>query len=170
MRMPEIGVCDRCGEERVLSPVWDGICVQCAPGHAAETQKRVDENNSRLQADRRPSRVKTNPNFDQSEYQRDYYLRTKYRITLDQYNEVLLSQEGLCAICGGQEHTRDRRGFIKPLSVDHDHSERPGAVRGLLCSSCNTAIGQLDHDADRLRAAAQYLEDPPAQKILKESS
>ncbi|KKL11109.1 hypothetical protein LCGC14_2549140, partial [marine sediment metagenome] len=159
--------CDRCGEEIRLSPMWDGICVQCAPGYAAEAQRRVEENNSGLQADHRPSRVKTSSDFNQSEYQRDYYLRTKYRITLDQYNEILLSQGGLCAICGGQEHARDRRGFIKPLSVDHNHEEKKGEVRGLLCSSCNTAIGQLDHDSDRLRAAAQYLEDPPARKILE---
>jgi hypothetical protein len=42
------------------------------------------------------------------------------------------------------------------LAVDHCH--RSGRVRGLLCASCNTALGLLADDVNRIMAAAIYLE------------
>ncbi|MGC4778642.1 endonuclease domain-containing protein [Micromonospora chalcea] len=42
---------------------------------------------------------------------------------------------GRCAVCG-QGHTVGR------LVRDHDHAS--GLIRGLLCSSCNTAEGRTD--------------------------
>lgn len=50
-----------------------------------------------------------------------------------------------CEICGA----RDR------LVVDHCH--KTGVIRGVLCSNCNTAIGMLRDDVERLRAAIEYL-------------
>jgi hypothetical protein len=40
--------------------------------------------------------------------------------------------------------------------VDHDHTT--GQVRGVLCFSCNVAIGHLGDSADRVRRAADYLQ------------
>lgn len=62
-----------------------------------------------------------------------------------------------CAVCGSGHGSRR-------LHVDHDHSCCPeqtscgACVRGLLCKECNNAIGIMRDDADRLRAAASYLE------------
>jgi hypothetical protein len=33
-----------------------------------------------------------------------------------------------------------------------------GSVRGLLCSNCNFAVGELGDDPERCEAAATYLE------------
>ena len=82
------------------------------------------------------------------------YRRRHYGITPEQYEAMVEAVGGLCAICGQPERAT-RRGEIRGLNVDHDHDT--GAVRGLLCSNCNTAIGLLRDDPVRLQAAIVYL-------------
>ena len=81
-------------------------------------------------------------------YRRRYRLKTEYGITEDDYQRMLASQQGACAVC------------LKPFSgsphVDHCHAT--GRVRGLLCHLCNTALGKLNDDPERLRRAAAYVE------------
>jgi len=60
-------------------------------------------------------------------------------------------QNGVCAICGCKGD-----GRWKTLCVDHNHDT--GNVRGLLCRSCNTALGQMKDDPSLLRNAVLYLE------------
>lgn len=75
-----------------------------------------------------------------------------YGLSEDDYERMNEQQQGLCAICGG---TRVRAGTTG-LVVDHDHET--GAVRGLLCSSCNTGIGHMQESKSVLMAAIRYLE------------
>lgn len=82
---------------------------------------------------------------------RRYILKTKYGMTLDDYDKLLAEQGGVCAICYGP--ARDRWGRF---NVDHDHSTN--IVRGLLCVPCNQAIGHFYDDPKRCRQAATYLE------------
>jgi len=80
-----------------------------------------------------------------------------YGLEKGDYDKLLEGQEGRCAICGG---TRRQR-----LSVDHDHST--GVVRGLLCRLCNGRLLTAARDnPEILRAAADYLEKPPAIEII----
>ena len=81
----------------------------------------------------------------------------KYGITLEDYDRMYESQNGVCAICLKPETTKDRwrRGGIKRLAVDHDHET--GAVRGLLCDRCNKALGCFRDDPELVRAALDYL-------------
>lgn len=72
------------------------------------------------------------------------------------YQEMLREQGGVCAICHQPEKHRDGlSGKPKDLAIDHDHAT--GAVRALLCSSCNTAIGLLGDDPGLIDAAKAYL-------------
>lgn len=88
---------------------------------------------------------------------RDYSLRSKYSITLAQYEELFLKQNGVCAICKQPETALEKyKGRIKKLAVDHCHDTNK--IRGLLCSSCNIGIGNLKHNPDLLRKAALYCE------------
>ena len=82
-------------------------------------------------------------------------LRDSFDLSLDEYRKMLEAQNGKCAICF-QPETHKRNGKIKALAVDHNH--KSGAIRGLLCSDCNTGIGKLKDDPKVLRMAAQYLE------------
>jgi len=81
-------------------------------------------------------------------YMRQYL----YGVTPDQYESMMLAQDGRCAIC----RSEDWPGKGNRPHVDHDHVT--GQVRGLLCGKCNVALGNLDDDPARLRAAADYLE------------
>jgi hypothetical protein len=80
---------------------------------------------------------------------RSKQLSHAYGITLEDYNEMMVKQNGVCAICKKE----NRNG--KPLLVDHDHAT--GVVRGLLCHNCNVILG-LGHDSvDVLQNAIYYL-------------
>ncbi len=75
--------------------------------------------------------------------------RLLYGITYEQYEALLQSQRGLCAIC---KQVPGRKG----LGVDHCHET--GQIRGLLCSRCNTALGLLKDRAENCLRAADYLD------------
>jgi hypothetical protein len=78
-------------------------------------------------------------------------LKSVFGITVEQYDEMLKSQNNSCAICERTEPT----GY--GWHVDHCHTT--GKVRGLLCSKCNQAIGLFDENLNSMKKAITYLED-----------
>jgi hypothetical protein len=82
-------------------------------------------------------------------YSREWTLRKRYKLSSEDYNALLISQGGVCAICG-RPSTNGRR-----LHIDHCHTT--GRVRGLLCLSCNRGIGYFGDDPARIQSAAAYL-------------
>lgn len=77
-------------------------------------------------------------------------LKYKYGITVEQRDELLAEQGGVCAICKtGTPPTK--LGWV----VDHCHST--GKVRGILCSPCNTLLGAARDNTQTLTNAIQYL-------------
>ena len=85
-------------------------------------------------------------------------LRASFGLSLEKYKSMFASQNGKCAICGQPEKHR-HNGQIKALAVDHNH--KTGAIRGLLCSDCNTGIGKLREDPKILQSAIRYLLGTP---------
>lgn len=81
-------------------------------------------------------------------------IKNNYGVTLDQYREMLLAQNGCCAICKKPE-TAAQNGRIVPLSVDHDHIT--GEIRGLLCRRHNAMLGQGNDSEEIMLAAVEYL-------------
>lgn len=74
-----------------------------------------------------------------------------YGLTLEDYEKRVLKQNGRCAACG------DEPG-VKGLQVDHDHQfTTVVAVRDLLCTSCNMALGLLKDDIDRIQLLHDYM-------------
>jgi hypothetical protein len=73
-------------------------------------------------------------------------LWTRYRITHEDYRQILERQGGSCAIC-----TR----LCGIMHVDHDHSTHK--VRGILCSACNRGLGYLQDNIEILEKAIAYL-------------
>lgn len=75
-------------------------------------------------------------------------LKRRYKLTLEQWQTLFTAQGERCAIC----KTTGTRGWC----VDHHHGT--GQVRGILCHPCNTAIGFMDDDPERLERAIAYLQ------------
>lgn len=97
-------------------------------------------------------------------YERKYRL-AKYNLTPEQYDEILLEQNGVCAICKQPE---TRKG-ARYLSIDHDHSCCAGTenscgkcIRGLLCHNCNRFLGTLE--SEWATKAKNYLEETSSGK------
>ncbi len=84
---------------------------------------------------------------------RKHNLKRAYGMTEADVTALLLAQDGRCAICGTDDPSRSRHGVFH---VDHCHAT--GLTRGLLCSPCNVALGNMQDDPARLRTAADYIE------------
>lgn len=82
-------------------------------------------------------------------------LMRRYGLSEEQYERLLNTQHGCCAICHAHAEL-----LGAPLRVDHD--EETGKVRGLLCDSHNLGLGKFDHSVDLLKSAIDYLRSPPA--------
>jgi len=77
-------------------------------------------------------------------------------LTVEQYDELLEKQNGVCALC--------KLPSKFTLQIDHDHSCCPTVyscgrcVRGLLCVACNRALGLFKDNVGMLKSAISYLE------------
>jgi hypothetical protein len=80
---------------------------------------------------------------------KEYSLKM-YGLTLKDFDSMRDKQKHCCAIC--QTHESDLR---RKLFVDHCHAT--GKVRGLLCQSCNTMIGNAKDSVLVLQAGIKYL-------------
>jgi hypothetical protein len=82
--------------------------------------------------------------------------KSRYGLSEPQFQELLETQNGLCAACGNPASGLNRNGKPLGLCVDHDHAT--GAVRALLCGTCNVGIGLAKDNPALLRTWANYLE------------
>lgn len=83
-------------------------------------------------------------------YARRTKLKQKYGMTLEDYEQLLEDQGGVCALCGNEQHRN-----ISKLFIDHDHET--GKVRGLLCLRCNTALGVFGDNTAGVMKVLRYL-------------
>jgi len=115
----------------------DGLqnyCKPCRKVRDARPEKRADD------------RARYHSNRDS--YLDSYYKRV-YGVSLEWYMRTLEEQSGVCAICKGTCPTGRR------LCVDHNHTD--GSARGLLCTRCNSALGQMQDSVEIAKECARYL-------------
>lgn len=79
------------------------------------------------------------------------WIMRAYRLSVEDYQNMIESQGNRCAICGEYELL----DYSKKLCVDHDHSN--GKVRGLLCRKCNIGLGGFRDNEQTLKNAIDYL-------------
>ncbi|MEV6173738.1 endonuclease VII domain-containing protein [Streptomyces sp. NPDC051954] len=77
---------------------------------------------------------------------RQGHLKRQYGLTEGELDELIASQGGVCCIC------------LSALPAHVDHCHQTGRVRGVLCFSCNAALGQFKDRPDVIRRAATYVE------------
>lgn len=149
---PTEKACKKCGETKPIGQYHrrrsakDGrqtICGTCATAIA------LAFNQSHPEYHRRHARdwARKNP-----ERKADNHLKWRLGVEYGTYDRMLVEQGGKCAIC----ETTDPGARTKRFHMDHDSAT--GDIRGLLCSRCNTGIGQMRHSQPLLLAAIKYLE------------
>lgn len=145
--------------------------LRCAICHRINANKRRNGNREEFNA-RQALDKQLNPEKWVNEYKRQYRkLRENQgdslslikvcrarRITVEQYYELVSTQHNKCAICNKEEKCIDGRSKDKkPRRLSIDHCHLTGKVRGLLCHSCNTAIGKLNDDLELFQKAMDYI-------------
>ena len=134
-------------------------CEVCVTEHKRRAVDYYKRNAEKVRAKRAAYRAE---NRDQENARRREYSQRKphviknqhllasFNLSLTEYERLSAQQNGLCAICHGTDVT-------KKLAVDHDHVT--GKIRGLLCSSCNLALGMFEDNPGYLHSAMNYLEN-----------
>lgn len=128
-----------------------GVSSTCKP-HARERAAQWQKSNHERYLARQRKWKKSNPGKV-----RDNYLRSRFRISAQDYERMLSAQGGVCATCRSECSTG------KALAVDHNKACCPGdkscgkCIRGLLCRDCNTALGMVKDKREILAALVRYL-------------
>jgi hypothetical protein len=128
----------------------------------SSTCKECSKARSRAWAEAHPERARdTTARWRQNNLHklRGYNLKWEYGLSSEEYQLLYDRQDGRCGICSS---------YFDVLCVDHDHAT--GAVRGLLCRRCNSALGGFSDDSTRLRQALAYLEKYPCKADIFEKT
>lgn len=133
-------------------------CKHCGVTRPASDWKPKNGTRCRLCINKRVREYKRN----NPGYHRKSMLERQYGITLECYDKLVEEQNNQCKICG-KDGSLNQYG---KLDIDHCHTN--GHVRGLLCTQCNTAIGLLGDDEQRIRNAAEYIKDTSKERSAQE--
>lgn len=140
-----------------------GLYSKCKPCHGIATKKWRDEHKESQAAYRKiwksENRERVNASakarrlaniHERRKQEREKSTFNTYGITVKQKEEMLSAQGG-CAACGGNE-PNSKKGW----HIDHCHAT--GKVRGILCHHCNSSLGNARDSIDRLKMLIAYLE------------
>lgn len=152
-------ICTKCGVEKPISKFrkrapnsnrlrcW---CKTCTARYDTSRENTVDGKEKR-----KGFRKKWKMSEKGKHSARKWDIKHNYGITLEQYDNILEKQNGVCAICKCPE-TYKLNEIVRRLSVDHDHET--GKVRGLLCVKCNSILGMVQDSKILLSETIIYLD------------
>jgi hypothetical protein len=89
--------------------------------------------------------------FDSSKKRRNMHLKSRYGLSIEEYDKLLEEQGRRCAICNIHQSE-----IKTTFHVDHDHST--GKRRKILCNTCNSLLGFAKDNIQTLLSAAEYLQ------------
>lgn len=90
----------------------------------------------------------------------DSTMRSLHGVSADDVEAMLARQGGKCPGCEMEIRLYAGTGAETGAALDHCHVT--GRVRGLLCPGCNTALGAVKDDPQRLARLQRYIEAPPS--------
>jgi hypothetical protein len=136
----ELKKCTTCAEEKPLGAFYTrkrpsgthGLLTQCKACISAYHKR-------------------TRSSVESKDKARWYYKQKLYGLSKEAFMALWEHQHGKCAVCTRDLSLEVSRGFV----VDHNHSTNE--VRGILCDSCNRALGLLQDSPSVLEAATAYL-------------
>ncbi len=80
------------------------------------------------------------------------YIKNRFKLSLEEYNDLLIQQNNLCKICNTNLPSS---GHLTHL----DHNHITGKIRGFLCTNCNRGLGHFQDSVLNLEKAIIYLKD-----------
>lgn len=143
--------CPKCGESK---PIATGFSLASnRMGHKSWCRICTTNSNKVWKREHKITYRKQQRKASVARYRRDpkanldYQRRRKYGLSKAGFVRLLIKQGCKCAICGNP--------FKVTPHVDHSH--KTNKIRGLLCFKCNTGIGMLGDEAERVEKALLYL-------------
>jgi len=155
----KVKICNQCKLDLPLSAFHK--CKHNPDGHqytCKKCQKLYENNRYKNNSEYRERKKAWCRKSQQKGYcprkERKRKLKQNFNLTVEQYQEMLKKQNGVCAICKQPEKSKHQNGKVRQLAVDHNH--KTGKVRGLLCGNCNQRLGTL-MSIDFTTKALKYL-------------
>ena len=94
---------------------------------------------------------------------RNKHLKRAYGLTRFELLQKFNKQGGNCSSCGvlmNFENVNTKAGEKRDgLGVVVDHCHETNKVRGLVCFHCNTALGHLFSDVNKIKGLLKYMEN-----------
>lgn len=112
--------------------------------NAAEKRAAISRNAQKYQ--------KSNPDKVRAQH-----IKRVYGLDWTTYLEMFATQQGSCKICKVPLSLYPKQNDHEIAHVDHCHGT--GKVRGLLCKTCNSGLGNFKESVLLCKLAAQYLEE-----------
>ena len=131
--------CSKCGETKPITEFF--VDRQKATGYRPDCKKCNGARSIKW-------------NRENKHRHKGYCIKHNYGISMVDYNEMVFSQNGECAICKKKPNQEGAK-INRVLHIDHCHST--GTVRGLLCGACNRALGLFRDDKKTIENALNYL-------------
>lgn len=78
-------------------------------------------------------------------------IKKEFGLTRETFFDLVEKQDNKCALC-----EKPFEGLSRRL-IHIDHCHQTGRVRGLLCMTCNVALGMLGDTAESLSKALAYV-------------
>jgi hypothetical protein len=118
---------------------------------AAKAKAKRSANPSGI-AEKEKAKVRSKVWRDKNSYNKNRHYKIKYGISVDEFHELIKSQNNNCVLCGNE--------FVlshKNTKPHLDHCHETNTVRGALCNYCNLMIGYAKDNRSTLANAIAYL-------------